>query len=177
MNINQGLRRAKVLKGKIAEWENRSRQSNVVSEGETKPTFQFDECVEARTKAQDELLKIESAIAIENAKTTIKFGKGDDEKKITLCEAIRRLSVIKGTIAWYQRMPTLTQKEEVATRNKQVWNKKERMHDYVEEEYKKTCTISAKEIAGKIDALQETFDDLNGVVEGANHSTNLSGLA
>ncbi len=171
MNINQALRRAKILKGRIAEWSTRAQGANVVNHGENdpKPVYQFDECQTARKDAIEELLRLSTAVAVANATKKVSF----NEQEMTLTEALHRLQNIKAEIAWLQRISALPQNEVKGTRPRQVWDTKERTFQYVDEPFKQTCTLSTRDVQRRVDELQETFDGLNGLVESANHQTDI----
>jgi hypothetical protein len=168
MNINQALRRMKILKGRVAQWEQRARVSNVVGEGET-PTYKFDECVEERQKALADLLGLGAAVAETNAKTTVNY----QGKDISLAAAIRQLENIKGEIAWLKLIPALPKTEVKSVQQKREWDAKERTHTYRDVEYTQKCTMDERAKERRLDELQENFDELNSLVEGANHATSV----
>lgn len=182
MNIGQALRKANKLKGKIAEWEQRAVVSNIVNhvqvpapdiedqyEVEGEPVYTFEECEKGRKAARDQLLRLTTAVAEANAVTKVTF----QGEEVSLAEALRRLSNLKAEIAWVRRINTLPQKEVLSTRQKRIWDSKNERFDYMDEKTKQTCTLAARDIQRRIDALQETFDELNDLVERANGQTKL----
>lgn len=170
MNINQALRRLKIIKGRIAQWEQHADQSNIVEEN-TNPTYTFEECVSERKKALEELLQLSAAIAETNAATKITC----DTTTMTLAAAIRKLDNIKAEIAWLRRIPVLAQTTVTTKRAKEEWDAKERTRIYIEVPYVQTCSMDARKQERLLERLQEDFDKLNTLVEGANHSTTLVG--
>jgi len=186
MNISQALRRANILKGRISDWETRSRVSNVLNHSrrvptndkdeqeefkvENEPVYSFEECEKGRNEARDELLRLSAACAEANASNYVTF----KDEKFSLAEALRRLSNMKSEIAWLGRIGTLPQKEVLSTRQKKVWDVKEQRWDYVDESFKQTCTLAARDIQRRSDALQESFDELNNLVESANGGTQIT---
>jgi hypothetical protein len=165
MNIGQALRRLGILKGRVAQWEQRARQSNVVGEDE-KPTYQYQECVDERQKYLDELISLGAKVAEANARNTITY----KDKEITLSEAIRRLDNLKGEIAWVKSIPALSHTEVTTQRDKREWDEKERTHVYREVPYTQKCTLNERAKERRLDQLQEDFDELNSLVDGANNS-------
>ena len=170
MNISQALRRMNVLKGRVAQWEQRARNANVVGEDE-KPTYNYKECVDERKKALSELLLLGARVAESNA--TTKIALPADGSQVSVAEAIRRLDNIKAEITWVKSLPALAQTEVVTTRQKPEWDAKERTHTYREVEYKQTCTVDERAKERMLDQLQDDFNELNSLVEGSNHNTTL----
>lgn len=178
MNIGQAIRKANKLKGRIAEWENRAAMSNIVNhvrvdeekfEEENKPVYTFEECVEKRNAARDELLRLMTAAAETNAVTKINFR----DQEMTLAEALRRISNYKSEMTWLKRIQTLPHSEVLSSRQKRIWDSKNERFDYVDEATKQTCTLAARDIQRQIDAAQEAHDELNDLVESANGRTQL----
>jgi hypothetical protein len=164
MNINQALRRIKVLKGQVSAWETRASISNVVGQDET-PTYKFEECISNRAAALAELIDTEARVAVANANNKV--------RGISLCEAIRRLQNFKAEIAWLRVLPDLPVSEVVEKRDARAWDASVKEYIYVKEDYKKTCTMDARAVQRKVDALQTEFDALNSEVEAANHSVEI----
>src|SRR5574337_1517307 len=71
--ISQGLRRVKKLKGLLSEAQSRATSSTSWVAGK-KPVFDFGKERKRRAELQDEIIRIESAIARANATTTLTVG-------------------------------------------------------------------------------------------------------
>ena len=164
--ISQGLRRVKQLKGLLREHETRASESVSYAAGK-QPKFGFKAEREARTKAQSELIRIESAIAVANAKTRID---ADGRTQMPLAEAIRRLQEIKGDITFLSGLTLRDGTEEEASHE---WDdgagrnvRRTKQVTYVSE-------LSVVNRVAEVQALRERFEALNDAVEAANHRTQI----
>ena len=162
MTISQLLRKIKKVKGDIQE--NRSRaQGATVYDSNEPPAFDFKASREAAEKAVSELIKLETALRRANANTVIATPRGD----LSLSEATCTLAELKSQLAWLRSLPVQAQPE--------------RKVDSVEydsvsrQPYKKTttyvCPFTESARAADLKAVQEAFDELNDLVETANHRT------
>lgn len=165
LTIAQALRKIKKLKGVISE-ETARMKSGVSYVKDAEPEFRFASSEGHRLEAQDEMIDLESKVAAANAVTFVELSSG----KISLSKAIRQLQELKGDISLYK---------ELVLNNKTV---KER-EDFYSEELSKYVT-SFKEIVHVsvlseierdkiVKDLANRFDELNTLVEDANHKTQI----
>jgi len=166
VTIAVALRRIKKIKNQISELSDRAQMSVSYSEKNV-PTFDFDEEVKKLDSKKRTLVKLEAAVAVANATNSITFKK----ELVTLAEAIRRLQELKDDISFYQRLPIF----------EGVRQEREHCYDEVNgNSYVKTVDIkwlsklSEKERIEKIDALKNEFEDLNNILESANHRIEIS---
>lgn len=171
MTINQALRRCKVLKGNIKDWMERAIASNVQLDTNKSPTspYKTAACLVSLGEATNELIELETRIAMTNASVLVKSG----EKSIPLAYAVRVLSNLKSEINFLKSIPSLVAKEVKTTETKTGYNRKTAEYTEAEVEITQTCQYDKLELQSLIDLKQQDFDDLNGVVEAANH---LNGL-
>ena len=161
MTIASALRRIKNIKGQIAEHKSRS-ELGVSYTLDKVPSFRFKEEVDKYIAATNELLDLESKVAIANANTLILDG-GED---ITLAEAIRTLQEIKGMIAFYRDLNLKSGLEKNRVRD---WDEEENKSISRVEEITYICDLSEIERDAKIRSLQNHFEVLNNSVEDKNH--------
>jgi hypothetical protein len=159
--IAQGLRRAKVLKGQIAEAT--ARVQGLVSwiEGQ-EPEFVFADELKRRMNLVNELVELKTRIARANATATIEF----DGRRLTIAEAIVRMGELKSEIALFEGFHPRRGSErrigydEVAGRNVTV-------------EVRWVAALTEVERSGKLTALREQCTELNELIEEANHRARL----
>lgn len=163
VTIAQALRRIKKLKGQIAEQSTRAQQSVSYVQGKV-PAFRFHEAMLALGGARDEMLDLESRVAVANAKKTVLDVNGN---KLTLSRAVRVLQEMKGQIAFLRG---LTLRAETVREREQTWDEDAMKHinrvtevTYVSDLSEQTRDLSVK-------ALQDSFEVLNNTVEEANHT-------
>lgn len=165
MNIAQGLRLVKKLKGKMAELQTRA--TSVVSWKEGAALdYNFNDVLAELAVVRSDLIATESAIAVANATTMC--------GEVTLAGAIRTLQELKSEIAFFRSLNlTYGMKDEV-------------LEEHDEETYRtrrKTVVVSYQSAMTKpqrnnrLESLQADFDALNNRVETLNHRTTLSGVA
>jgi hypothetical protein len=169
LTINQALRRRSVLKGDIKSWAERALESNVNLANSTPSPYKCSACLVSYKESVTELTVIETRIAITNALVKIKW----EDKDIPLALAVRMLANLKSEIAFMKTVPVLNSKEVKRIETKSNFDRKSGDFIDVEKEVIDTCMIDRLEMQSFIDAKQKTFDDLNGVVESANHLTKL----
>jgi hypothetical protein len=163
MTIAQALRRIKKLKGQIAEHEQRAKVG--VSYDVTKvPSFRYQEAVEAMTAIQDEMVGLESRVAIANAKSTVQY----DGTEVTMAFAIRTLQELKGRIAF---LKGLNLRNETVKDRTNDWDDVEMKHIARVTETTFKSDLSEKDRDQQVKALQDRFEVLNNAVEDANHTT------
>lgn len=162
-SVSQGLRRVKKLKGLLAEAQARASQSTSWVAGK-KPVFTFEEQRDRRAVLQDEIVRVETAIAVANATSTIKV----DGRTLTLARAIRELQEVKADLAWYASLSLRSGVEETV--------------EYVYDEEKGRNTSRTKSVTyeavldeparvGLVQALRDRFEAINDALETANHRT------
>src|SRR5208337_3023218 len=108
LTISQALRKIKTIKGKIAK-HSANAMGSVTHRSDSRPAYSFENEWEIARSCVDELLEIQTRVAIANAKTTIDF-KG---KTRTLAWCTRKLIEIKGAIAWYSGLSVRAQDKTV----------------------------------------------------------------
>jgi len=163
MNIAQGLRRVKKLKGQLGELSRRA--ATVVShrEGEN-PAFNFVETREALATAREELVTLEAKVACANATTSIEV----EGKEMTIAEAIRRLQETKAEISWLESLPLRTETERVP---ESVFDEASGRYAQKYREIRWVSLVSEPERVEQVQKLRDRFEAINDAVESANHRT------
>lgn len=162
MTIAQALRRIKKLKGQIAEHEQRAKAG--VSYDVTKvPAFPFQEAVDAMFALQDEVVALESRVAVANATATVV----DGNKELPVALVIRTLQELKGRIAF---LKGLHLRNEVVKDRTNDWDDVEMKHISRVTETTYKSDLSEKDRDQQVKALQDRFEVLNNAVEDANHA-------
>lgn len=163
MTIAQALRRIKNLKGQIAEYEQRAKAG--VSYDVTKvPAFSYKDSVDAMHAAQEEMVALESKVAVANANTNIQ----DAAETVSLANAIRTLQEIKGRITFFKG---LCLRNETVKDRQTEWddNEMKQLTRVTETTFVSALTEQARD--QHVKALQARFESLNNTVENANHQT------
>jgi uncharacterized protein YbjQ (UPF0145 family) len=163
ITISQALRKIAKLKGQIGEYRIRA-CAGVSYRAESKPAFDFKDCMIKATEAQKELLNLQTQIAIANAKTTTSV---DGKNIITIAEAVLKLQQMKGDIAW---LKTLVARPQTMTEEK-IREYDENTAKYIMTSVKWMCDMSESERADAVEYTQKEFDELNDAVERVNHTT------
>src|SRR5271170_7991183 len=96
ITIAQALRRIKKLKGQLSEQSTRAQQGVSYVQGKA-PAFRFQEACQIRDVVRQEMLDLESRVAVANAKKTVVDDFGN---KVLLARTVRELQEIKGEIAF-----------------------------------------------------------------------------
>jgi hypothetical protein len=167
MTISQALRRVKKLKGEL-ETQLSHASTGVTFKVGKEPAFRFAPSLEKARALREELIKLETRVALTNARTTIHAPTGD----MTLAEATKRLRELKSEIAWVK---AINAREHAAT------SETERAYDYETEKHVSTtvswaCDLPVAKKEELTSSLQDSFDRLNDAVETANHRTELVSL-
>jgi len=163
LTVSQGLRRAKKLKGLLAEAQTRAEQSSCWAAGK-KPVFSFEAERESRAKHQQEIVRIESAIAVANATNSVEF----EGRTIRLAEAIRTLQEFKADLAWLPRLQLKTGVEETSEYDyDEATGRNVRKPKSVT--YEAALTEPAR--IADVQKLRDRFEALNDALETANHRT------
>jgi hypothetical protein len=162
LTISQALRNAARLKGRLAEYRTRAAAS-VTFRVSSKPAYNFAEVLKKVESARDELIVLESRLAITNAVTRIEFS----GKQVTLTQAVKMLQEYKGELAWLKglnvRQAATTFDDEV------VYIKGE----HTTQQVPVACDLPEAMRSDRMDEVQSAFDALNDLVERKNHETPL----
>ena len=161
LTIAQALRRVKKLKGSIAEHTKRA-AGGVSYLSTNVPAFRFKEEVAALSADKEEMVDLESRIAVANATHSVL----DGTETVTLTKAIRRLQELKGNIAFLNGLFINTSTQRV---REQEWN--DVTNTYVTKFVEQTFVSDLSEVERdqQVKALQDRFETLNNAVEDANH--------
>ena len=164
LTLSQALRRVAELKGEIKEHTSRA-SGNVCFVQEQEPVFRFEEEIMLRAQALEEMIRLEAAIAEANAVTKIEF----EGRKMAIAEAVRRLQEFKGEIAFYASLQIREGK--TSHREPEFDEHERRVMRTVETVY--VSLLSERSRVAKVAELRKRFSALNGLVESANHRTEL----
>jgi len=170
ISISAALRRAKRIKGQIAEQTARATAGAVYVQGK-EPAFTFAASIEARKGLVAELLKIEVAIAQANANPPNIGGRITTIDGKPVLYAIRKLAELKSEIAFYRALPVRAQVEDVDVEERTDWD--DALDKHVRREKKTThiSVITQAKRADHVEKLQLEFETLNAALESHNHST------
>jgi hypothetical protein len=165
LTISQALRRIKDLKGRIAR-HSQNATACVTHRADDMPAYQFGAEWEKATALVDEMLDLQTRVALANAKATIDY----EGRTRTLVWCTKKLVEIKGAIAWHQGL--VVRAHEKTTEESFDWVQKvgggpERVR--VSVEY--ACHLPEAAKAERIQALESKFVELNDFVETMNHRT------
>lgn len=166
ISIAAALRRAKRIKGQIAEQTARATAGAVYVEGK-EPAFTFAAASEARKGLIEQLLVIEVAVAQANAGTKNLIGGK------SVLHTIRKLAELKSEIAFYRALPVRAKAEDIEIEESVAYDysvEKNIRHE------KKTVHVSAITQAKRaeiVDKLQLEFEELNAALESYNHQTSV----
>jgi len=166
MTISQAIRKVKDLKGKMAKHQSYAATSVLYAVKEP-PAYAFKSELETIETLGKELLKLQTAIAVANATTSVDW----NGQKVRLAWCVRRLEEIKGKIAWYEGLSVYAQSESSVDSwdYHDVGDKMER----VKTEKKMKCDLPQAERDKITASLQDEFNKLNDVVETTNHRTSV----
>jgi len=162
LTISRALRKIKDLKGKIAR-HSQNATASVTHKTKDVPAYVFGAEWEKATVLVEEMMDLQTRVAIANAKTTIDY----EGKTRTLVWCTKKLTEIKGAITWHGALHVRAQ--EKTTDEVLEWSSKANEHVNVAVEF--TCHLPEAEKAARIQALEEKFVDLNDLVETMNHRT------
>lgn len=164
LTIAQALRKIKRLKGQIAESEQRAKVG-VSYESDKVPAFRYQDTVDNMFLLQDEVVALESRVAVANATHTVVVG--ESAAPFPLATVIRTLQEIKGRIAFLKGLHLRT--ETVKDRT-QEWDDAEMKHIMRVTETTYVSDLSEQARDTQIKKLQDRFEKLNNAVEDANHT-------
>ena len=163
MTIAQALRRVKKLKGLIAEQSTRVRQGVSYVSTEV-PAFRFEDEMKAFISTTEEMVVLESQIAVANALTMVT----DGSTQISLARAIRMLQELKGTIALYQVLNLKSGVEKVRTND---WDDALDRSVSRVEEVTRVSDLTEQDRDKIVKYMKDRFEALNNAVEDANHAS------
>lgn len=161
MTIAQALRRVKKIKGQIAEHEQRAKVG-CSYEKDKMPAFTFKEAVESMYKLQDEMVGLESRIAVANSQNNVAL----ENNAVSLAYAIRQLQELKGRISF---LKGLVIRNEVVKNRTSDWDDQEMKHITRVEEVAYCSDLSEIDRDKQVKELQNLFEELNNKVEDLNH--------
>jgi hypothetical protein len=161
LTIAQALRRIKNLKGQIAEHSQRC-TAGVSYPIDKVPAFRYQESFEAMGLLQTEMVDLEARVAAANATATVLCDGGE----LTLTKAVRLLQELKGNIAFLKGLNLRS--ETVKTRTND-WDDVEMKHISRVEETTYVSDLSEQDRDKAVKKLQASFENLNNLVENANH--------
>lgn len=172
MTISQALRRIKKLKGDLSTHLERA-ASGVSYKAGKQPAFTWSSSIELAQQARDELIQLETRVALTNAQTRIELEPVGAYPSMTLTEATKRLRELKSEIDWHRNS--------VLSRDHAEMTDEERSFDYDTEKHVTRqvtwhCDMPAAKKAEAVARLQMKFDRLNDAVESANHRTEIVSL-
>jgi len=163
VTISQALRRIKKIKGQLAE--HRSRANAAVTHlAEQTPAFSFEAETSVAAKAVNEMLRLQTAVAVANALTTVEI----DGHKVPLAFVVRQLRELTGEIAWLKSLPVKAQDKTVESEQEHNGER------YVTVAKTYACHLPEAKRAELIKSRQTLFDQLNDLVETTNHKTAVS---
>lgn len=165
LTISQALRKIKDLKGKIAR-HSQNATSNVTHKTKDQPAYVFGAEWEKAAVLVDEMLDLQTRVAIANAKTTIDY----EGKTRTLVWCTKKLAEIKGAITWHTALHVRAQ--EKTTEEELEWVQRAGSGpEHVRVAVEFTCHLPEAEKSARIQAFETKFVELNDLVETMNHRT------
>jgi hypothetical protein len=167
--ISQSLRSIKRLKGQMAELSQRASEC-VSHEAGKQPHFAFAETRTKMDTIREDLVLLESAVAIANATTTIRV----EDRSMTIAEAIRRLQEVKSEISWLTGLQLKEGTERVS--DGFDWDEMSHRRTPQMREVTHVTALHEPERVAQIDALKERFERINDAIETANHVTPVRSL-
>jgi hypothetical protein len=166
MTVSQGLRAVADLKGRIKKHKEHA-QGAVTWDAENIPAFMFSTELEGAEKARDEMLRLQTAIAVANATTEIEW----QGKKVLVAWAVRQLEEIKGQLKWLDELEPLALDQPEVTTNVTQERYADGRYVSVNVISKRVCALPKAKRFAAHQAMQEEFNRLNDVVEASNHQT------
>ena len=165
LTIAQALRKIKELKGKLAK-HSANAAACVTHKTKQVPAYGFSAEVEVASVVVDEMLDLQTRVAVANAKTTIDWA----GKPRPLAWATKKLAETKAAISWHQNLNVRAQAKTSEEEFDYVRNANG-VAEHVRVETEFTCHLPEVEKAARIQKLETQFADLNDLVETMNHRT------
>jgi hypothetical protein len=164
ITIAQALRKIKDLKGRIAR-HSANAMTSVTHKTNAPPAYAFGAEWEQASLLVEEMLELQTRIAIANSKTTVDY----EGKSRSLTWCTKKLAEIKGAIAWHNGLQVRAQKTTIEEEFE--WAPGASSRARVATEY--TCHLPEAERAACVRGLETKFIDLNDLVETENHRTRI----
>lgn len=165
LTIAQALRKIKDIKGKTAR-HSQNAMANVTHKTKDEPAYSFGAEWEKATALVDEMLDLQTRVALANGRTTIDY----EGRPRTLVWCTKKLAELKGAIAWHQGLQVRAKGK--STEEELQWQRVQggsAEHVHVAVEY--TCHLPEAERAARVQSLEQKFAELNDLVETMNHRT------
>jgi hypothetical protein len=162
--ISQALRRVKKIKGELKEALERA-QGGVTYKKDDPPAFLFGASFEKATALRNELVDLESKIAVINAVTLVDY----DGRQMPLAYVVKVLKELKSQIAWVDELKSFTKAREDTTQEEASYDFETDKRVTKKVEYK--CELPEAKRVELVDRLRARFDTLNNLVENTNHRT------
>jgi len=168
MNHAQALRQISKLKGRLKEQLERA--SGAVTHGETQAmAYGFESCREEASATRAELLKLQTALAVSNARAHVEWTDSRGKTgRLALAFAVRLLAEMKSEIAWLKTLRVLPQ-EKVESVSREHDGEK-----FVRVVSTSVCHLPEAKRNAAVDALQDDFDRLNDAVNQTNGQTEIA---
>lgn len=161
LTIAQALRRIKKLKGELGQLKEQAKDG-VSYQVNSEPAFEFSKVMEKITVVRNELLDLESRVAVANAITNLDY----EGRSMSLALAVRTAQELKGTISFINELPV--RNHEKTTETSRDYNDDMKL---VNKTIEYRCALPKAKQVETVKALQEQFDRLNDAVETMNHRT------
>ena len=165
VSIAQALRRIKKLKGQIGEHTTRA-TANVSYVSTKVPAFRFDDEMTGLVEAKTAMIDLETRVAVANATALITW----KSHNWTLAKAIRHLQETKSDIAL---LKGLNLRAETVKEREQEWSDEEMKTLTRVTEVTYVSDLTEAERDSRVKTLQDQFEELNNLVEDANHSVSV----
>jgi len=162
--VSDALRRIASLKGLIGEHRKRAAAS-VTYEESAKPSFDFEETAAKANAARDELVALQTAVQLANAKAEIEW----HGKTMAVMHAVRLREEYKSEIAWYKELHCLAQA--VVTTEEFSYDDDGKR---VRVAKKNNCALPDGKRAETVDRLQGEHDKINMLIEKSNGRTEIA---
>jgi len=188
MTVSQALRRISRIKGELQTWQTRLAASVVYEKGK-EPAFSYTQCLSKVTPLREELVDLAARIAEANGKAHVTY----NGKKMTLARCLRVLAELKGACASNKalldtattddearygqngiRAKRITNLERETTKIQMVADDKGRKRPErvpATEKYSVVSEVTINDATEALEKAQSAFDQLNALLEAANHTT------
>lgn len=162
ISIARAQRLISRIEGDVAKLA--QRLETVVSYREDRrPEFRFEDTLEAWSAAKERLVRLKAARMSANVSTMIEY----HGRELSLAEAVIRLAELKGEKALFKGLSIRTGSERVDDSRYSEDGRYLPAH-------REVSWLSGMSELGRdrrLTEIQDAFDELNGIVEAANHST------
>lgn len=167
MTLSKAIRKVKTIKGEIAQARERASMT-VVHKKADAVAWNFAVEQDRSTSLAADLCILQAAIARTNALTKVTW----QGREMTLALAVRILAEIKSEIAWYASLVVRAAMITNTTHYENQYNDDGKLivKTVVEEIF---CHLTEVERARAVETLKANFEELNDIVETANHRTTL----